>query len=57
MHEVPELDRLREVCVRKVWSHEAATFTPWLSRNLDYLTETLGIKLNTGEKREAGRNA
>ena len=51
MNEVPELDRLKEVGVREVWSHEATKFTPWLSRNLDHLTDTLGIKLKL-EKRE-----
>ena len=45
MNEVPELDRLKEVGVREVWSHEATKFTQWLSRNLDHLTDTLGIKL------------
>lgn len=45
MHEVPELERLREVRVREVWSNEATNFTPWLSKNLDRLTEKLGIKL------------
>ena len=51
MNEVPELERLREVGVREVWSNEATKFTPWLSQNLDQLTDTLGIKL-TLEKRE-----
>lgn len=51
MHEVPELDRLRNVPVREVWSHEATKFTPWLSQNLDHLTDTLGIELKL-EKRE-----
>ncbi len=46
-----DLGRLKEVSVREVWSNEAKNFTPWLSENLDRLTEALGIELKM-EKRE-----
>ena len=46
-----ELGRLKEVCVREVWCHEAKEFTPWLSKNLDRLSEVLNIELEL-EKRE-----
>lgn len=39
------LGQLEEVCVRDVWKHEAGDFTPWLSENLDQLTDVLGISL------------
>lgn len=46
-----ELGRLKEVCVRKVWKHEARDFTRWLADNLDRLSEVLDIELEL-EKRE-----
>jgi hypothetical protein len=45
-----QLGRLKEVCVRKVWRHEAVDFTPWLSRNLDRLSEVLDIELELEQK-------
>ncbi len=43
--EDPGLGKLVKVCVREVWKHEAGDFTPWLSENLDQLTDVLGITL------------
>lgn len=51
MDDIPELCELREVGLREVWGNEASKFTPWLSQNLDQLTETLGISLSL-EQRE-----
>lgn len=39
------LGKLIEVDIREAWSHEALSFTPWLSTNLDRLAEALGISL------------
>ncbi len=52
-----ELGRLKEVCLRKVWKHEAGDFTPWLSRNLDRLSEVLDIELDLEQKeKKVGRH-
>ena len=40
-----QLGELSDVPVRDVWKHEALDFTPWLSENLDRLSETLGVEL------------
>ncbi len=45
-----ELGRLKRVDVRCVWPNEAQHFTPWLSRNLDRLSEELGIELELEAK-------
>ena len=37
--------RLESVELRCAWKHEASNFTPWLSENLDRLSEVLGIPL------------
>ena len=39
-----KLGRLERVDVRKAWKYEAENFTPWLSKNLDLLSEALGIE-------------
>lgn len=36
---------LQNVTLRDVWSHEAIDFTPWLSENMDRLSEAIGIPL------------
>jgi hypothetical protein len=40
-----ELGRLETVDPRRVWAHEAHSFTPWLLQNADRLAEALGIDL------------
>ena len=40
-----QLGELSDVPVRDVWKHEALNFTPWLSENLDRLSESLDIEL------------
>lgn len=37
--------RLQPVLPRLVWPHEALDFTPWLLRNVDVLSELLGMDL------------
>ena len=34
---IPELGNLEEVDLREAWPHEARSFTPWLSENLEIL--------------------
>ena len=40
-----EFGRLESMNLRDAWKHEANNFTPWLSRNLDRLSEVIGIPL------------
>lgn len=40
-----QLGRLVGVHPREVWQHEAHAFTPWLLRNVDVLSELLGMEL------------
>ena len=41
------------VDVRAEWPHEALNFTPWLARNLDMLSEAVGIKLELVQEEAA----
>jgi hypothetical protein len=43
--DIPSLGALEEVDLRQAWSHEAYQFTPWLTQNLDYLAQQIGIPL------------
>ncbi len=40
-----QLARLEQLDLKKVWSHEAVAFTPWLARdeNIALLGEALGL--------------
>ena len=40
-----ELSKIEKVDLRDIWEHEAHDFTPWLSENLDRLSEELGLDL------------
>ena len=42
---IPELGKLEEVDLRQAWPHEARSFTPWLSENIDMLSSVIGIPL------------
>ena len=44
---MPALARLERVSIRKVWSHEAHDFTPWLAqdKNLAILGNAIGVEL------------
>lgn len=45
-----KLGALKEITdLRRVWPHEALDFTPWLSENIDLLSETLGIDITVEE--------
>ena len=39
--------------VRAEWPHEALNFTPWLAKNLDMLSEAVGIKLELVQEEAA----
>lgn len=40
-----DFGRLESINLRDAWEHEANDFTPWLSENLDRLSEVIGIPL------------
>jgi len=40
-----EVGKLEDVDPREAWKHEAKDFTPWLARNLDRLSEAIGVQL------------
>jgi hypothetical protein len=42
---IPELGTLVEVDLREAWSHEAYSFTPWLSEHLSDLSRAIGVQL------------
>ena len=42
---IPELGNLEQVDLRQAWPHEARSFTPWLSENLENLSSVIGIPL------------
>ncbi len=45
-----ELARIERVDLREVWSNEAADFTPWLQKNIDQLSDALGLDLEIDER-------
>lgn len=42
-----ELSRLKCKDLRDAWPHEAHDFTPWLAKNIDMLSEIIGIPLES----------
>lgn len=38
-------ERLTDLPLREAWRHEASDFTPWLARNIEHLSEAIGIPL------------
>ena len=48
-----KIARLEKVPLRKLWAHEAQSFTVWLSENLDFLSETLGFDVVLVQKEAA----
>jgi hypothetical protein len=47
---MPKLGRLGTVDPRTVWKHEARDFTPWLRKNIELLSEKLGLELDLVEQ-------
>jgi len=45
--------KLKNISLRDIWKKEASNFTPWLEKNIDALSETLGMQLEL-RQREAG---
>jgi len=41
--------RLTDVPPRDAWPNEARDFTPWLVRNMDHLSDAVGLRLEPGE--------
>lgn len=41
-----ELGQLESADLRKAWSHEARNFTPWLAKNLNRLSDVIGLDLD-----------
>lgn len=41
-----DLGTIKNVPIQEVWRREAADFTPWLARNLSYLSDKLGMELS-----------
>ena len=48
-----ELGTLERIDARKVWTHEAHDFTPWLKEHIDLLGEALGLDLDLVESEVA----
>lgn len=44
------IGKLRRVPLREVWPNEAHDFTKWLERNIDVLSEALGVQLSPPER-------
>jgi hypothetical protein len=44
-----ELDKLQRVSIRKIWEHEAQSFTPWLAKveNILHLGDEINIEFDT----------
>ena len=47
------ISRLKNVPLRKIWAHEAHSFTIWLTENLDILSEKLGFEISLIEREAA----
>lgn len=47
---MPEFGTIKRVNIREIWQHEAQNFTPWLAKNLDKLSEVVGMDLEAIEQ-------
>ena len=48
-----KIGKIESVKIREVWNNEPKDFTPWLAKNLDVLTDTLGFNLTYLNKEDA----
>ncbi len=44
-----EIAKIERVLLRDAWKHEALDFTKWLQANLDYLADSIGLRLTAIE--------
>jgi hypothetical protein len=51
--DIPVLGTLEAVDIKKVWSHEAHSFTPWLLANYDQLAKVVGIDIELSQSEHA----
>lgn len=45
LEDMTDLGRLEQVDIEAAWMYEALEFTPWLAKNMEMLSETVGIPL------------
>lgn len=43
---MPKLGKLKRLDVKEIWDHEAKKFTPWLEKNINMLSETVGLEID-----------
>ena len=41
-----EMGKLKWIDVKKLWSHEAKDFTPWMQENINRLSEVVGLEID-----------
>ena len=42
-----EFGELKDLALRDLWDHEARSFSPWLSDNLDRLSDAIGLPMKS----------
>ncbi len=47
------IGKIQRVPLREVWKHEALDFTTWLERNVDVVSDALGLPLSSAERERA----
>ena len=40
------IGKIKKIDPREIWKHEAKHFTPWLAKNIDYLSDVLNIDIS-----------
>jgi len=40
-----QFGQLKQINIRQIWAHEERDFTPWLARNLHFLSDALGMEM------------
>lgn len=52
-NELPKLDRIEKVDIKKAWETEGRHFTPWLEKEIEILNEALGVEIEIIERESA----